>query len=151
MAGDIADFDSQEFVRAFADALWRYLEGRMKQNQGAELLGLKPTTLNSYFHDLPDGRRKEPGASVLYLACTKLPGFHFDYGGYRLRAKKLGQRERKSDAQQVFDFYRDITAGRVKVKLKKPAGHVELSVSLAAATRRRFKNGVSSSGRRLVG
>ncbi|GEM_PF-2348691 len=147
MADDIADFDSQDFIRALADALWRYLEGRMKQNEAAKLLGLNPTRLNSYFHDLPDGTRKEPLASVLYLACTRLPGFYFEYGGFRLRATKLGRKDRPVDAQQAFDFQREIKAGRVKVKLKKPAGHIELSVLLAATTRRRLRNAAAVSGR----
>jgi hypothetical protein len=141
MADDIADFDSQDFIHALADALWRYLEVRMKQNEAAKLLGLSPTRLNNYFHDLPDGTRKEPMASVLYLACTRLPGFYFEYAGFRLRATKLGRKDRSVDAQLAFDFQREIKAGRVKVKLKKPAGHIELSVLLAATTRRRLRNG----------
>lgn len=142
MENDVATFDSKEFIHALAEALWRYLEGRMKQNEAATLLGVSATRLNSYFRD-----GKEPRASVLYLACTKLPGFYFDYGGFRLRAAKLDRKERVASAQQAFDFYREINAGRVKVKLKKPAGHIELSVSLAAATRPRFKNNASASSR----
>jgi len=135
MPDDVATFDSQDLTRAITEALQRYLDGRMKQNEAAGLLGLSPKTLNSYFHT-----DKEPRASVLYLACTRLPGFHFDYGGFRLRAIKLGRKDRPSDAQQAFDFHREIKAGHVKVKFKKPAGRVELSVSLAATTRRRLRN-----------
>jgi hypothetical protein len=147
MADNIDDLDSQDFIRALGDTLWRYLEGRMKQNEAAKFLGLSPTRLNNYFHDLPDGTRKEPLASVLYLACTRLPGFYFEYGGFRLRATKLGRKDRSVDAQLAFAFQREIKAGQVKVKLKKPAGHIELSVLLAATTRRRLKNGVAVSGR----
>lgn len=147
MQDDVAEFDSQDFIRSLADALLRCMEGRMKQNEAAKLLGLKATRLNNYFHDLPDGTRKEPMASVLFLACTKLPGFYFDYGGFRLRASKLGQKTRSADSQMVFDFSREIKAGRVKLKLKKPAGHVELSFHLAAKTRRKLGNAVSTSNR----
>lgn len=147
MSDDVADFDPQDFIRALADALLHYLEGRMKQNEAAKLLGLSATRLNNYFHDSPDGTRKEPMASVLYLACTKLPGFYFEYGGFRLRATRLGRKDRRVDSQLAFDFHREIKAGRVKVKLKKPAGHVELSVLLAAATRRRLRNDVQASRR----
>jgi hypothetical protein len=144
---DFIDFDSQGFTRAFADALWQYLQGRMQQNEAAKLLGLSPTRLNNYFHDLPDGTRKEPMASVLHLACTKLPGFSFDYGGYRLRAIKLGEkRQEKATEQMTFRFYRQITAGRVNVRVKRPPGRIELSFSLGATTRRKARKGVSVSG-----
>src|SRR5713226_8469154 len=104
MAIDVANSDTQQdFARAFGDALWRYLDGKkMGQSEDAKLLGLhgkngKPSRsrLNSYFHDLPEGTLKEPKASVLYLACTKLPGFYLDYGGYRLRAVRFGMRYRE--------------------------------------------------------
>jgi transcriptional regulator with XRE-family HTH domain len=141
MADDIAPFDTQDFIRSLAKTLQTYLDGRMKQNEAADKLGLSPQRLNNYFHT-----EKEPMASVLYLACARLPGFHFDYGGFRLRAVKLGEKNRAPDTQQAFDFYREIKAGRVKVKLKKPAGRVELSVSLAATTRpRSSRNGVPAS------
>jgi hypothetical protein len=146
MADDVANSDSlQDFARAFADALWQYLEGRMGQSEAAKLLGLNRSRLNSYFHDLPDGTRKEPKASVLYLACTKFPRFYFDFGGYRMRAVKLGEKHReKPTGQLAFSFRRQFEladdAGNVNVRVKKPSGRIELSVSLdAKASSQRHK------------
>jgi transcriptional regulator with XRE-family HTH domain len=143
MADDIGNFDSQDFIRALREALRNYLEGKMKQNEAAALLGVSPTRLNNNL--LSD---REPMASMLYLVCTRWPKFQFDYGGFRLRAIKLEKRkDRVAEAQLPFDFNREIKAGRVKVKVKRPAGRVELSVLLAATTRRKVRNGVSVSGR----
>jgi hypothetical protein len=146
MAKDLTQSDAQEdFARAFGDALFRYLQGRgLNQSQAAELLGLvnqngnaKRSTLNSYFRDSLNGSRTEAGASVLYLACVKLRGFCFDYGGYRLRAVKLGAKQRETlDGQMSFSFHRQYgladDAGNLDVKVKQPPGRIEILVSLDA-------------------
>lgn len=144
----VANPDSRkELARAFGDALYRYLQDRgVGQSEAAQLLGLvdengdsRRSTLNSYFHDSPKGDRPEPGATVLYLACTKLSGFHFDYGGYRVVAIKLGESKRGKlvpAEQTAFSFHRqfDLAAdgGNVDVRVKRPAGRIELFVSVDA-------------------
>ena len=144
---DIVKSDSQlEFARAFGDALWKFLDGRMTQIDATKLLGLldkngkpKRSTLNSYFRDSADGKRIEPLASVLFLACTRLPGFYFDHDGYRLKAVRLDKKKKTSDAtygQLPFNFQRrfDLVeqAGKLNVKVKRPSGRIEVSVSLDA-------------------
>ena len=143
---DIANTDSQqEFARAFGDALWRFLDGTgMGQSEAAKLLGLhdkngKPrrSRLHSYFRDSAKGMRTEASAQVLYLACTRLPGFYFDYAGYRMRAIKLGKKHRAKPTEQLaFSFRRQFDlvneAGNVNVRVKRPSGRIELSVSLNA-------------------
>jgi hypothetical protein len=141
---DVANNDSQqEFARALGDALLRFLDSKaMGQAEAARLLGLKNddgkarrSTLNSYLHDSPNGMRTEASAQVLYLACARL-GFHLDYAGYRLKAVKLSARDRKSVGQLAFNFHRrfDLVgkAGNLNVKVKKPNGRIELSISLDA-------------------
>jgi hypothetical protein len=100
-----------------------------------------------FTHGAPGGIRKEPAASVMFLACSRLPGFSFQYGAFRIRATKPGHKDRSVSSQLAFDFQREINAGRVKIKLKKPAGRIELSVLLAATTRRRLREGVAVSSR----
>jgi hypothetical protein len=156
MAEDIAKSDSQDFARAFGDALLRYIESHgSNQSRVADLLGLrdedgKParSRVHWYFHDSPKGRRTETTAHFLYLACVKLPGFYFDYAGYRLKARKLGEKQREKPTEQMaFNFYRQFRAGQVNVKVKRPPGRIELSVSLGAATRRKITSGFSASAR----
>jgi hypothetical protein len=138
----------QDFARALGDALRGFLEGRMlSQAEAAKVLELfgkngepRRSRLNTYFRDVPKGKRKgqrtEASAQVLYLACTKL-GFQFDYGGYRIRAVKLGEKGRKAfDGQTAFNFERQFDLvkndGNVEVKVKRPAGRIELRISLDA-------------------
>lgn len=146
MAEDVTQPDAQQdLARAFGDALLGYLRLHdMNQSRAAELLGLlnedgkvKRSTLNSYFHDSAKGSRTEASASVLYLACVKLRGFYFDYGGYRLRATKLGAKQRGApDGQMSFSFHRQYglaeDAGNVDVHVKQPPGRIEILVSLDA-------------------
>ena len=134
----------QEFARAFGDALKRFLDGKMGQSEAAKLLGLvdangKPrrSRLNSYFHDSADGGRTEARALILFLACTKLPGFYFDYAGYRLKAVRLhGKRREQTSEQLALNFYRKYElaaeAGKIDIKVRRPAGRIEVSVSLDA-------------------
>lgn len=161
---DIAETDSQQaFAKAIGDALSQFLEAKgLGQSEAASLLELqdengKPrrSRLNSYFNDGTKGKQKgkrtEVSFQVLHLACTKL-GFYFDGGGYRLKAIKLGEKQRdKSNAQISFSFQRQFSltgkAGRVNVKVKRPPGRIEVSVSLGATTRRKIMNDVLVSGR----
>jgi len=146
---NVANADSQkDFARAFGDALNGYLKQKgIKQNDAAKMFGLedkhgKPNKarLNTYCHDSPSGKRPRPDAEILYLACTKLPGFYFDYKGHRISAATLnghGARRSGEPAEQLtlyFDRQFNLTekAGKVKVKLKRPLGRIELSVSLDA-------------------
>ena len=125
----------------------QHLNGRMGQSDAARVLELldkngKPrrSRLNSYFHDVTTGERKgkRPVASaqVLFLACTKL-GFFFDYGGYRIRATRLSEKQREEPRRQmVFSFDRQFglveNGGKVDVKVKRPPGRIEVRVSLDA-------------------
>jgi hypothetical protein len=161
---DIADPDSQQdFAKAIGDALSQFLEAKgWGQSQAAGLHELQDengkarrSRLNSYFHDGTKGKQKgkrtEVSSQILFLACTKL-GFYFDYGGYRLRAVRLGEKQReKAGAQMSFSFQRQFNltdkAGRVNVKVKRPPGRIELSVSIGAVTRRKITSGVSASVR----
>jgi hypothetical protein len=150
---DTADSDpQQDFARAFGDALSQYLDHHgVGQSEAAELLGLhgkngKPrrSRLNSYFRDSAHGKRTEASAQVLYLACTKLRGFYFDYAGYRMKAVKLGEKRREEDAEQLaFSFHRQFelagNAGNLNVRVRRPSGRIELSVSLDANARRNIK------------
>ena len=156
---EVTNSGSQDFARTFGDALFRYLEARgMGQSGAADLLGLhdgdgrpRRSRINNYFHD-SKGRRPKASAHLLYLACVKLPGFYFDYAGYRLRAVKLGEKRREQSGEQMaFSFHRQFNlsgkAGRVNVRVKRPPGRIELSVSLGAATRRKITSAVSASSR----
>lgn len=140
---DITDADpQQQFARAFGDALKRYFNGLGKgSTEAAALLGLEErngkSRLNSYFYDSSAGRRTEASAQILYLACTKLPRFNFEYAGYRVTAVKVKGRGRKESADQIpftFDRQFDLAmdAGNVNVKVKRPSGKIEVTVSLDA-------------------
>ncbi len=137
------------FARAFGTALRGYLnEKGATQVDIATLLGLKDkkgkpnkSRLNSYLGDSPP----IPGAEVLYLACTKLEGFRFEYNGFRINAELLrrkGVPQEKPAEQMAFRFNRqfNLTAkngtitevGTFAVKVKRPLGRIEFSVSLKA-------------------
>jgi hypothetical protein len=142
------NIDSQQaFAKAFGDALRDYLNGKMGQSQAARTLELfdengnpKRSRLNSYFHDGTKGNRKGKrplaNAHVLFLACTRL-GFSFDYGGYRIRATRLTEKQREQPlGQMAFSFEREFElvdkGGNVDVKVKRPPGRIEVHVSLDA-------------------
>jgi len=143
MADTTAADPQQEFARAFGDALRQYFDSLGKgSTEAATLLGLEERNgknrLNTYFRDTPTGRRTEPSAQILYLACTKLPRFNFEYAGYRISAVKVkGRRGRKESSDQIpftFDRQFDLAmdAGNVNVKVKRPSGKIEVVVSLDA-------------------
>jgi len=133
----------KDFAHAFGDALRRFLEDkRMGQNDAARELGLRArggARLHSYLHDRADGTRPRPEAEILYLLCTKLD-FRFDYNGYRISASSLNGTGRKAlgptAEQMTFSFDRQFNlstaSGTVAVKVKRPPGRIELSISLDA-------------------
>src|SRR5690242_19533834 len=93
MADSTSADPSQDFAKAFGDALRDYFEKRnLGSTAAAKVLGLPDENgknrLNSYFRDT-NGRRAPAAAEILYLACTKLPDFRFEYAGYRIRAIKV--------------------------------------------------------------
>lgn len=145
----VADDDSQkDFAHAFGDALNAFLNNiGMGQSEAARLFELEDkhgkanrARLHSYCHDSSGGRRPRPDAEILYLACTKLPGFYFDYRGYRISAATLdrdGSKRSGEPAKQLtfhFDRQFNLTekTGKVKVRVKRPPGRIELFVSLDA-------------------
>ena len=139
------------FARAFGSALRDFInEKGITQVDVAKLLGLKDkktgtpskSRLNSYLQDSPP----MPEAQVLYLACTKLDGFRFEYNGYRLNAETLRRNasvlQVKPAEQMAFRFNRQFNltdkngaiteVGAFAVKVKRPPGRIEFSVSLKA-------------------
>jgi transcriptional regulator with XRE-family HTH domain len=148
----IANGDSGNgFARAFGSALREFLnkEG-ITQVDVATRLGLKDkktgkpskSRLNTYLSDSPP----TPRAEVLYLACTKLDGFRFSYNGYRINAETVagnGSSPPEKPAQQLpLQFNRQFNLtdkkgiitekGAFVVKVKRPSGRIEFSVSLKA-------------------
>lgn len=137
--------ESQDFARAFGDALVKFLrEKGLTQSDASKRLGLGKSgkaRLNTYCHDSPKGKRPKPDAEVLYRVCAEL-GFEFDYKGYKITAETLnGNRSTQTEkpAEQLpleFSGQFDLTGkkGTVSVSLKRPLGRVELSVYLRAVS-----------------
>src|SRR5438128_2588641 len=146
----VAERDSQkDFARSFGDALKGFLTSNgMKQIDAAKSLGLmdkngnpNKARLNTYCHDSRAGKRPKPAAEILFLACTKLEGFYFDYRGYRISAATLNGNGRKptnepASTQLTLQFDRQFNlteeAGSVTVRVKRPPGRIELSILLRA-------------------
>jgi transcriptional regulator with XRE-family HTH domain len=133
---------SQDFARAFGDALKRFLDAHgVTESEAAGKLGLGKARINTYCHDSAKGKRSSPDAEVLYLACSVL-GFEFEYNGYRINANTLAGiavKPNETPLKQLsfeFDrqFYLTDDAGTVSVSIKRPSGSVEVSVSLRAVS-----------------
>jgi len=140
----------KDFAHAFGDALNDFLQNtQMGQSEAARLLGIEAgegekrkggARINSYCRDSKDGKRTKPNAEILFLACTKLPGFSFIYNGHRINAETLngnGSKPSEQPAKQLtFTFERQFNLtsrqGTVEVKVKRPPGRIELSVSVNA-------------------
>jgi len=140
----------KDFAHAFGDALNDFLERtRMGQSEVARLLGIEAAEgqkrkggarIYSYCRDSKDGKRTRPNGEVLFLACTKLPGFSFVYNGHRINAESLngnGSKPSQQTAEQLtFGFERQFNLisrqGTVEVKVARPPGRIEISVSLKA-------------------
>lgn len=133
---------SFEFARAFGNALAEFLgQKKISQNKAAQLLGIGRAKLNTYCHDSPKGIRRKPDAEFLYKICVAL-GFQFDYNGFKISASTFDGgpvKQIESPAEQlVLDFERQFhltdETGTVTVSFKRPAGRVEVSLSLKAAS-----------------
>jgi hypothetical protein len=141
---------SKDFARAFGDALNDFLrQTRIGQSEAARLLGIEASEgqkrkggarIYSYCHDSKDGKRTKPNAEILFLACTKLPGFSFVYNGHKINAETLngnGSKPANQPAEQLtFEFERQFNLitrqGTVEVKVSRPPGRIEVSLSLKA-------------------
>ena len=141
MVGTVADF-----ARAFGTALEDHLRTKgMTQSEAAEQLGLGKNgvaRLSTYFNDVKAGkqagRRATPSAEFLYLVCSKLK-FEFEYNGCKISMATLssnGSRPTKLPEQLPLPFDRQFNltddAGTVSISIRRPAGKVEVSVSLKA-------------------
>jgi transcriptional regulator with XRE-family HTH domain len=137
--------DTQDFARAFGDALLNFLrEKGLTQSAASKRLGLGKggkARLNTYCHDSTKGKRPKPDAEVLYRICVEL-GFEFEYKGYRISAETLNGNHSEpieKPAEQLpleFSGQFDLTdnKGTVSVSFKRPPGRVELSVYLKAVS-----------------
>lgn len=140
---DIVEADSpKDFATAFGDALNGYVRDRnLQQNDLVDLLGLDKkegkSRVSTYCRD---GKRVKPDAEMLWLACSKLPGFSFAYRGYRISAATLnghGKKPSRTPVEQlIFKFQRQFNLtneqGVVAVRVSRPAGRIEVSLSLDA-------------------
>src|SRR5437588_2242833 len=109
----VADADSpKDFAHAFGDALRQFLEAKgIRKIDVAKLFGLadkkgnpSKARINTYCRDSRSGTRSKPDAEILFLACTKLEGFYFDYRGYRISAATLngnGAKRAEKPAEQL--------------------------------------------------
>src|ERR1700676_2385829 len=144
--------DSGEgFALAFGKALRDFLNRTgMTQVDAVKLLGLKDkktgkpskSRLNTYLSDSPP----IPDAQVLYLACTRLKGFYFEHNGHRMNieiVRRRGQSLPETPSEQMaFRFNRQFNLtnkkgavteeGTLGVRMKRPPGGIEFSVSLKA-------------------
>jgi transcriptional regulator with XRE-family HTH domain len=137
--------DSQDFARAFGDALVKFLRDKgLTQSDASRRLGFGKAgkaRLNTYCHDSPKGKRPKPDAEVLYRVCAEL-GFEFEYKGFKISAETLNGNHAtpvEKPAEQLpleFSGQFDLTdrRGTVSVSLKRPLGRVELSVYLKAVS-----------------
>ena len=138
------------FARAFGSALRSFLlTTGMTQVDVANRLGLKDKSgkpsksrLNRYLSDSPP----MPEAFVLYLACTKLDGFPFEYNGCRLNAQVVRRKgsalSERQPEQMTLRFNRQFNLtdkegtvtenGSFAVRVKRPNGRIELAISLKA-------------------
>jgi transcriptional regulator with XRE-family HTH domain len=151
MAGNDNGDSGEGFARAFGRALRNFLDSTgMTQVQAVKLLGLKDkksgkpskSRLNTYLTDSPP----MPDAQVLYLACTKLKGFNFEHNGHRMNFQMVRRKGQplpeKPPEQMAFRFNRQFKLtdnkgavtekGAFAVKVKRPPGRIEFSVSLKA-------------------
>jgi hypothetical protein len=147
----IANTDSQQdFARAFGDALSQFLaRNGISQSEAARQFGIETSEegkrkggarISSYCRDSKQGKRPKPDAEILYLACTKFPGFSFVYKNYRISAETLngnGAKPSEKAAEQLtlgFERQFNLTdkQGTVAVRVSRPQGRIEVSLSLEA-------------------
>jgi len=143
MADPVDAGAADDFAKVFGDALNRYVQSKGIQHiELVALLGLDPKIgkqrISTYCRD---GERKTPSAEMLWLACSKLPDFSFSYKGYRISAATLNGNGSKpsSPAEQIpLDFERQFNLtdkqGTIDVRVSRPRGRIEVSLSLKAAS-----------------
>ena len=136
---------SDGFARAFGDALRAFLdENGIGPSDAAKRLGLGKkgvSRLGTYCHDSTKGKRATPSAEMLYLICSTLD-FEFAYKGCKISTPTLGMngsRGLRPQPQQLSlpfnrQFYLSDDKGTVSVSVRRPAGRVEVSISLKAAS-----------------
>lgn len=97
-------------------------------------------TLSSYWSDNAAGKRNKARAELLFLACAEL-GLVFEYEGRTVLAVPhvaVNEQDQARGGQLRLPFSRkfDFTdqQGAVSVRVKRPPGMVELSVSLKAVS-----------------
>lgn len=134
----------QDFARAFGDALEAFLKGKaISHGEAAQRLGLGRrgvSRLGTYCHDSPKGTRPTPSAEILYRVCSAFSDFQFAYNGCRISASDLPPNvsgDDRSTHEQLtlpFDrqFYLTDDQGSVSVSVRRPAGQVEVLISLKA-------------------
>ena len=144
---------SPDFAREFGDALNQFLKARgISQLAAARRMRLiddasdarqknrAKSRINSYCTVPKSGQRRSPDAQILFLACVHL-GFEFRYNGYVISAASFDGIEpsRPEQTEQLtFEFARQFKLtngeGTLSVSVKRPAGRIHLSVSLAATS-----------------
>lgn len=140
----------QDFARAFGDALGQFLERNgISQSEAARHLGIETSQkgkrkggarISSYCRDSKQGKRPKPDAEILYLVCTRFPSFSFVYKNYRISAETLngnGAKSSEKAAEQLtlgFERQFNLTdkQGTVAVRVSRPLGRLEVSLSLEA-------------------
>ena len=131
--------DVQDFANRFREALGKFLTDHGDSRyRAAAAIGLSRSRLNTYFTKNPKTNRPRiPSSEVLYLLCSEL-GFVFEYNGFRISAETLAgvKVTHPSEKQLSFEFERQFyltnDQGALSVSIKRPAGRIELSVSLNA-------------------
>ncbi len=144
------DDTPKDFAHAFGDALNDFLTQKgIGQSEAARLLGIEAdqgkkrkggARIYSYCRDSKGGYRPNPDGEIICLACSKLPGFYFDYRGYRISAATVNGGDPKptdKPAEQLtFKFERQFKLtdkqGTVAVRVRRPRGRIEVSISLEA-------------------
>lgn len=135
------DVGSDNFARSFGDSLRSFLDSnQISYAEAARRLEMGRATLNTYFNDDKNGKRKKARVELLYLACVRL-GFHFEYNGYRIGAESLSHPEvLPAPSEQLdlkFDRQFNLTQddGRLSVSFtRRQPGRLELTVALEAAS-----------------
>jgi transcriptional regulator with XRE-family HTH domain len=134
---------SNGFARVFGDSLRAFLdESGISYAEAARRLNVERATLATYWTDDKDGKRNKARAELLFRACTEL-GFEFEFNGYKIGVRSMGQPKRqgvpKQSEQLNLDFSRQFKLtedeGKVSVKLsRRHPGRLEFVVSLEAAS-----------------
>ena len=140
---DIAMNDRADtFARAFGDALRQFLDDRgISVTAAAARMGMNKQTLSSYWTDTSEGKRNKARAELLFLACAELD-FEFEFQGRTVSARpSSGAKGQKTPPQMARDYAEEFELqdrkGRLSVRLKRPPGRVEVSMSLKAVSEKR--------------